>query len=80
MLISNVGEIIWKHTSHHDQWSDLLPSCPHTGYLIWRYFRGTFWSSLVWCNYSWWVWNSGSWCSSDVRFAPRLGGAISGCL
>ncbi len=26
------------------------------------------------------MWDSGSWHSSDVRFAPRLGGVISGCL
>jgi hypothetical protein len=34
MSTSNVGKTIWKHTSHHDQWRDLLPDCPHIGYLV----------------------------------------------
>ncbi len=30
----NVGIIVWRHTSHHDQWNDLLSNFPHFGYSI----------------------------------------------
>jgi hypothetical protein len=34
ILTFNIGKVVWRHTSHHNQWSDLLPSCPCICYLV----------------------------------------------